>query len=227
LPGSHAGDFRTFCQRNPAPCPLIEATEPGVFEPQCAPGADLRTDLPRYRCYRRGELTDQPTDITNWWTTGRHADNDAPECAVCFLLGCSFTFEAALLRAGIPVRHIEQGCNVPMYRTNIACKPAGAFSGPMVVSMRPMTSDQARRAEAITKTMPGSHGAPVHIGEPRRIGITDLDRPDYGDRIENRSQEIPVFWACGVTPLEAIMRAKPPWAIVHEPGHMFVTDLTI
>lgn len=218
LPESLAGDFRTFCRLNPGPCPLIEVTAPGVFEPRCAPGADLRTDLPRYRIYVGGELRAQPGNLKEAW-------GHKLQTAVSFLVGCSFTFESALLQAGIPVRHIEQRCNVPMYRTNILCTPGGSFAGPMVVSMRPMTPQQARQAQAITWNMPDSHGAPVHIGDPADIGIADIQNPHYGDPVEIRHGEVPVFWACGVTPLEAILRAKPPWAVVHEPGHMFITDL--
>jgi uncharacterized protein YcsI (UPF0317 family) len=212
LPARLAGDFLKFCDQNPAPCPLIEATAAGSFEPRCAPGADLRTDLPRYRIYRNGRLVDQPASV------------DPGADAVSFLLGCSFTFEAALAAAGIPVRHVEQGRNVPMYRTNIACRPGGVFSGPMVVSMRPMTPAQAESARSITAALPGSHGTPVHTGDPAVIGIMDLRRADYGEAVDVRPGEVPVFWACGVTPLEAILRAKPEWAVVHEPGHMFITD---
>lgn len=220
LPSSLAVDFLAFCERNPEPCPLIEVTAAGNFEPRCAPGADLRCDLPRYRVYRNGELVDRPECI--------RFDCVGPPTiqkeATSFLLGCSFTFENALQRAGIPVRHIEQKCNVPMYRTSIACRPSGHFSGPMVVSMRPMTHSQAEQAKDITMRLPGSHGGPVHIGDPSTIGITDIGTPDYGDPVEIRNGEVPVFWACGVTPLEAILRAKPEWAMVHEPGHMFITD---
>ncbi len=226
-----AGDFQRFCDLNPGPCPLLEVTEPGVFEPRCAPGADLRTDLPRYRVYARGKLVAQPFDVLTIWDTQDGCAQDFATSAhrhlsawISFLLGCSFTFEAALLRAGIPVRHIEQKCNVPMYRTIIECKPAGIFSSPMVVSMRPMTPSQAERARQITAAMPGSHGAPIQIGDPAEIGIQSLNSPDYGDAVEIRTGEVPVFWPCGVTPLEAILRAKPDLAIVHEPGHMFVTD---
>ena len=224
-----AGDFKRFCDLNPGPCPLLEVTQPGVFEPRCASGADLRTDLPRYRVYRHGELSNQPTNVLSLCNDqssgGLGIAADGSAAWVSFLLGCSFTFEAALLRAGIPVRHIEQRSNVPMYRTNIECKPAGVFSGPMVVSMRPMTPGQAQRARQITAAMPGSHGAPIHVGEPASIGIQGLSSPDYGDPVEIRADEVPVFWACGVTPLEAILRAKPEVAVVHEPGHMFVTDM--
>ena len=144
---------------------------------------------------------------------------------VGFLLGCSFTFENALLQAGVPVRHIEAGCNVPMYRTNIACRPAGVFRGPMVVSMRPMTPAQAIRAVQICGRFPRAHGTPVHVGDPAAIGIRDLARPDFGDPVEIRPGEVPVFWACGVTPQAVAMQARPPLCMTHKPGHMFVTDL--
>jgi len=216
LRAEDATDFARFCELNPKPCPRLETTAPGEFEPKrTAPGADVRTDLPRYRVYRGGVCVDRPTSIASHWTD---------DC-VAFLIGCSFTFESAMLRAGLPVRHIERGCNVPMYRTNIPCAPAGRFAGPLVVSMRPMTREQADEAARVTGEFPKVHGAPIQIGDPGRLGIVDLSQPDYGDAVDIRPGEIPVFWACGVTPMEAIMRAKPDLAITHEPGHMFVTDL--
>ena len=217
VPGDLAFDFLLFCQRNPRPCPLLDVTEAGSAEPRlAAPGADLRTDVPRYRVYRRGELVDEPTDVKNLWQ----------DDWVGFLLGCSFTFENALLQAGLPVRHLELGRNVPMYRTNIACEPAGVFRGPMVVSMRPMTPAQAIRAVQVTGRFPRAHGAPVHIGDPAAIGITNLDRPDFGDTIVDiRPGEVPVFWACGVTPQAVAMEFRPPLLVTHKPGCMFVTDL--
>lgn len=217
LRASDAVDFRAFCERNPKPCPLLEVTRVGGFEPvELAPGADLRTDLPRYRVYEEGIHTSSPTSIESHWRGD----------FVAFLIGCSFTFEWALLEAGLPVRHIEEGVNAAMYRTNIACTPAGAFATNMVVSMRPMTPAQARRAAEITAAFPSVHGEPMHIGEPRAIGIADVTRPDYGDAVTIRPDEVPVFWACGVTPMEALLQARPEIAITHEPGHMFVTDVT-
>jgi uncharacterized protein YcsI (UPF0317 family) len=180
-----------------------------------APGSDLRMDLPRYRVWRYGELIEEPTDIRHEWR----------DDLVAFLLGCSFTFENALVQAGLPVRHVEQGRNVPMFRTNIACAPAGAFRGPMVVSMRPMTPAQAERAREICARMPLAHGAPVHVGTPGAIGIGDVEKPDFGDPVEIRTGEVPVFWACGVTPQAVAMLARPPLLLTHAPGHMFVTDL--
>ncbi len=216
LPRELAFDFLLFCQRNPKPCPLLDVTEPGDPTPKLvAPGADLRCDLPRYRVYRDGELIEEPTTLSGWWRGD----------LVAFLLGCSFTFENALIEAGVPVRHIEQGRNVPMYRTNIACRPAGVFHGPMVVSMRPLTPAQAVKATTVCARFPRAHGTPIHFGDPAAIGIGDLDKPDFGDPVEIRPGETPVFWACGVTPQAVVMEAKPPLCLTHKPGHMFVTDL--
>ena len=216
VPRELAFDFLLFCHRNPKPCPLLDVTEPGSAEPKLvAPGADLRTDVPRYRIFRGGELVEEPSALGHWW----HDD------LVGFLLGCSFTFEHALLKAGVPVRHIEQGCNVPMSRTNIACRPAGAFRGPMVVSMRPLTPAQAVKAVEVCSRYPRAHGVPVHFGDPSAIGIGDIDRPDFGEPVEIRPGEVPVFWACGVTPQAVAMEVRPPLLITHKPGHMFVTDL--
>ena len=216
VPQADAEDFLTFCHRNPQPCPLIEQTDPGNFEPsRSAPGADLRTDLPAYLLYRDGEVETELQDLLNIW-------NDD---LVAFLLGCSFTFEAALLAAGVPLRHIEQAKNVPMYITNVPCQPAGLFLGPLVVSMRPIPRHLVDRAVGVTACYPLAHGAPVHIGDPTAIGIADLERPDFGDAVDVRSDEVPVFWACGVTPQAAAMQAKPDIMITQLPGHMFVTDL--
>jgi uncharacterized protein YcsI (UPF0317 family) len=216
LPREWAFDFLLFCQRNPKPCPVLDVTEPGSPEAKLvAPGSDLRTDLPAYRVWRNGQLVEEPTDITSHWR----------DDLVSFVIGCSFTFENALLAAGVPVRHIEQGVNVPMYKTNIDCKPAGKFSGPLVVSMRPLMPALAVKATQVCSRFPRAHGAPVHIGPPEAIGISDISKPDFGDAVEVRSGELPVFWACGVTPQAAVMQAKPPFAITHKPGHMFLTDL--
>jgi uncharacterized protein YcsI (UPF0317 family) len=216
VPRDLAFDFLLFCQRNPKPCPLLDVTEPGSAEPRLiAAGADVRTDVPRYRVYQNGELVDEPTDLHRWWR----------DDLVAFLIGCSFTFENALLQAGVPVRHVEQGRNVPMYRTSVACRPAGAFRGPLVVSMRPLTPAQAVTATRICARFPRAHGVPVHFGDPAALGIRDLDRPDFGDPVEIRAGETPVFWACGVTPQAVAMEARPPLLLTHKPGHMFVTDL--
>lgn len=215
LPKKYAFDFLLFCMRNKKACPLLEVTDPGSPVPQkMAPSADLRTDVPRYRIYKHGELTDEVTDLKDHWT----------DDAVSFLIGCSFTFEAPLLDAGVPIRHIETGCNVPMYTTSISCEPAGFFSGPMVVSMRPMKPQDMIRAVEITAQYPDFHGAPVHAGDPSAIGIADLNQPDFGDAVPVRPGEIPVFWACGVTPQAVALASKPEWMITHAPGHMFITD---
>jgi uncharacterized protein YcsI (UPF0317 family) len=216
VPRELAFDFLLFCQRNPKPCPVLDVTESGSPEPALiAPGADICTDLPRYCVYRDGECVDQPTDLRKWW---RHD-------LVAFLLGCSFTFENALLKAGLPVRHVEVGCNVPMYRTNVACRSAGAFHGPLVVSMRPMTAAQAIAATRICTGFPRSHGRPIQVGDPEALGIGDLARPDFGDPVPIHPGEIPVFWACGVTPQAVAMQARPSLLLTHKPGHMLVTDL--
>lgn len=216
LPRDLAADFLLFCQRNPKPCPLLDVTEPGSATPtRAAPDADLRTDLPCYRVWRQGRLEAEVTDIRDLW------QNDF----VSFVIGCSFTFEGALLRAAVPVRHIELGKNVPMYRTSIACQRAGVFHGPLVVSMRPLKPADAIRAVQITSRYPSVHGAPVHLGFPERIGIADLSRPDFGDAVPVADDELPVFWACGVTPQAVAMAARPPLMITHSPGCMFVTDM--
>jgi uncharacterized protein YcsI (UPF0317 family) len=216
LPRELAFDFLLFCHRNPKPCPLLDVTESGSPEPRhVAPGADLRTDLPRYAVYEHGLLIDEPLHLKDHWR------NDH----VAFLLGCSFTFESALLQAGLPVRHIELGCNVPMYHTDLPCRPAGVFQGNMVVSMRPMKPREAIEATRICSRYPRAHGAPVHWGDPFAIGIRKLDEPDFGDPVEIEPGEVPVFWACGVTPQAVVMNVKPPLVLTHKPGHMFVTDL--
>lgn len=216
LPREDAAEFLLFCQRNPKPCPLLEVTDIGSPMPQrLAKGADLRKDLPKYRVWERGRLVDEPTDVTRYWR----------DDFVSFLIGCSFTFETALRAAGVPVRHIEEGRNVPMYRTEVPCEPAGRFRGELVVSMRPLTPADAIRAIQITSRYPGVHGAPVHFGDPGRIGIRDLARPEFGEPVTVRDGEVPVFWACGVTPQVALMNAAPEIAITHSPGCMFVTDV--
>ncbi|KRF19964.1 hypothetical protein ASG90_19755 [Nocardioides sp. Soil797] len=213
LPRDQAYDFLLFAQRNPKPCPVLEVTEPGRVSSAIF-GGDLRTDLPAYVVYEHGEPVAEVTDATDFWR----------DDLVAFLVGCSFTFEAALLEAGVPVRHIEQGRNVPMFRTSIDCRPAGALAGPLVVSMRPMPADQVATAVRVTSRYPAVHGAPVHIGDPSALGIADLASPDFGDAVEVRDGEIPVFWACGVTPQAAVMASRPPFAIGHAPGHMAITD---
>jgi uncharacterized protein YcsI (UPF0317 family) len=215
LPARYAFDFFLFCQRNPKPCPLLEVLEPGTSElGSFAPGADIRTDVPRYNIFRYGTLEDTKEDIRGIWQ----------EDFVTFLLGCSFAFEEALLKAHVPVRHIEEGKNVPMYVTDIPCRDGGIFRGPLIVTMRPIPYEKVARAVQITSRYPFVHGAPVHIGSPDRIGIRDLSRPDFGEAVGIRNGEVPVFWACGVTPQVALLDAKPDICITHTPGHMFISD---
>jgi uncharacterized protein YcsI (UPF0317 family) len=216
LPQAQADHFLRYCQRNPKPCPVLAVSEPGRADlPGLGEGIDIRTDVPRYRVWQHGELVAEPTDIRHLWR----------DDLVSFVLGCSFSFEEALLEAGLPVRHIEQGLNVPMYRTSIATAPAGPFAGPMVVTMRPMRAAAVIRAIQVTSRFPDVHGAPVHIGDPSLIGIADLGKPDYGDAVEVHADELPVFWACGVTPQAAIKQARPEFCITHAPGAMLITDL--
>ena len=217
VPETHADDFGTFCESNRKACPLIDRTRPGnPSPPVAAPSADLRTDVPRYRVFRHGLAEDgEPTDIRDLWR----------DVLVGFLLGCSFTFESALREAGLGVRHLDEGRNVPMYRTNIVCQPSGRFRGPMVVSMRPYRPDQVAAATEITARYPHAHGVPIHVGDPGQIGIADLSRPDYGDAVTIHPDEIPIFWACGVTPQLALETARIDLAITHSPGCMFLTDL--
>jgi uncharacterized protein YcsI (UPF0317 family) len=217
VPGDAAADFRAFCETNPQPCPLLEVSAAGETGLRTlAAGVDLRTDLPRYRVFRAGEAVAEPTDLREFWR----------DDLVSFLLGCSFSFEEAMLEAGLPVRHIEEGVNVPMYRTNIACGSAGSFAGNMVVSMRPLSRDLVGRARELCSHFRFAHGVPVHAGDPGAIGIAELGRPDFGDPVTVRAGEIPVFWACGVTPQEALRSAKLDLAVTHSPGCMFVSDLT-
>jgi len=216
VPRAQAYDFSVFCQRNPKPCPVLDITDPGDPEPRAiAPGADIRRDLPRYRVFRHGELVDEPTDITDLWR----------DDLVGFLIGCSYTFEDAMVAAGLPIRHVEEGVNTSMYRTDRDCAVSGGFSGPMVVSMRPMTPEQAAKAVEVTRPYVRAHGAPVHVGDPAALGIKDIDSPDYGDAVTIKPGEVPVFWACGVTPQTVVLNAKPEIAISHAPGHMFVADI--
>lgn len=215
LPRDLAADFLLFCQKNPKPCPLIGVSEPGdVGLPAIAADLDIRHDLPGYRVWRDGDLVAEVADIAAFWR----------DDLVTFAIGCSFSFEEALIADGLGIRHIDEGRNVPMYRTNVACAPAGPFRGPMVVSMRPFRPADAIRAVQITSRYPAVHGAPVHIGLPGGLGIADLARPDYGDAVTVAADEIPVFWACGVTPQAVIAAARPAFAITHAPGLMLVTD---
>jgi uncharacterized protein YcsI (UPF0317 family) len=215
LPSDEAFHFLLFCVRNPKPCPVLDVLEPGQVEPRIAPGADLRTDLPKYRVYERGILKSEVKDVSRLFH----------ERMVSFLLGCSFSFEAAMLAAGLPIRNMEEGKNVSMYITNRPCAPAGPFTCPMVVSMRPMTPEQAVRAVQVTTRFHLTHGAPIHIGSPEALGIKDLNKPEFGDPVTIHPGEVPVFWACGVTSTLAALSAKLPLVITHAPGHMFVSDL--
>lgn len=216
LPKDLAFDFLLFATRNPKACPLLEVTEPGSRQLcEIAKDADIATDIPKYRVYENGELTGEYTDVSMFWR----------DDLVSFLIGCSFSFEWELINADIPVRHIEEKCNVPMYNTNIECIRAGAFHGNMVVSMRPIPYDLVSKTVLVTGAMPRVHGAPVHIGSPEVIGITSVDYPDYGDPVTIKKNEVPVFWPCGVTPQAVIMASKPEFCITHAPGHMFVTDI--
>jgi uncharacterized protein YcsI (UPF0317 family) len=216
LPRELASEFQASCEANPRPMPLLDVTDPGDPHPRrVAPGADLRTDVPRYRVYRNGEMDGEVTDIRNLWR----------DDLVGFLLGCSFTAEGKLLEAGVRLRHMELGQSVPMWRTSMQVEPRGRFRGPVVVSMRPIRKDQLELAQTVTGEFPLAHGAPLHVGEPERIGITDLGRPHWGDAIEPLPDEVPVFWACGVTPQALIMAARCDFAITHAPGHMFITDV--
>lgn len=215
LPSAQANDFLRFCVRNPVACPLIGVGDPGSpFLPSLGDEIDLRTDLPRYRVWRDGELVEEPFSIEHLWR----------QDLVGFVIGCSFTFEEALMADGIALRHVARQTNVAMYRTSIETVPAGIFHGPTVVSMRPMTPARAIRAVQISSRFPMMHGAPVHLGDPGLIGINDISKPDYGDPVEVMADELPVFWACGVTPQAAIAAAHVPFAITHAPGCMLITD---
>jgi len=214
VPADWAYDMLLFCQRNPKPCPVLDVTDAGSVTTILADGADLRTDLPRYRVWQDGELVDEPTDVRAHWR----------EDLVSFLIGCSFTFEWALAEAGVPIRHVEQGRNVPMYVTNRQCRSAGRLHGPMVVSMRPVPPQHLAAAIRESSLLPAVHGGPVHCGDPSALGIDDLGRPDFGDPVDAAPDDIPVFWACGVTPQAAVMASRPPFALTHAPGQMFLTD---
>ncbi|MFG2194239.1 putative hydro-lyase [Streptomyces sp. NPDC048639] len=214
VPADWAYDVLLFCQRNPRPCPVLDVTDAGAWTTPLAPGADLRTDVPRYRVWKHGELVDEPAEVTGHWRRD----------LVTFLIGCSFTFESALSGAGVPMRYVEQGRNVAMYVTNRQCRPAGRLHGPLVVSMRPVPAGLVDTAVRETALMPAVHGSPVHHGDPAALGIADLDRPDFGDPVEAEPGDVPVFWACGVTPQAAVMASRPPFALTHAPGRMLITD---
>ena len=217
VPKEWAYDFLLYAHRNPQSCPVLDVLEEGVYSTKLAQDSDIRTDFPRYRIWKEGELVDEITDAQDIYNA--HPD------LVTFLIGCSFSFETALQEAGIEVRHIQDNTNVPMYLSNISCESAGRISGNMVVSMRPIPSHQIAEAVKITSRMPSVHGAPVHIGHPESLGIQNIHQPDFGEASRIEEGEIPVFWACGVTPQAAVMNSKIPFAISHAPGHMFITDI--
>jgi uncharacterized protein YcsI (UPF0317 family) len=216
MPQQYALDFMRFCQRNPKPCPLVGVSDTG--NPQMftlGRDLDVRTDAPGYNVYRDGRLTDTLTDITSLWT----------DDLVAFALGCSFTFEHALMAAGIKLRNIDNNTTVSMYRTQLQTTPAGPFSGGMVVSMRPIQRAAVEKTSQICSTYPLAHGKPVHSGDPGEIGIADIARPDWGDPTPIEEGEVPVFWACGVTPQAVLEQARLPLCITHKPGSMLITDI--
>lgn len=216
LPQKYAYDFLLFAQRNPKACPILEVSDIGSRElKKIAPGADIARDIPKYRIYEKGVLMEERTDVSTLWK----------EDLVSFLIGCSFSFESELMEAGIEIRHNTLGCNVPMYLTDLVCQPAGLFHGNMVVSMRPIPYEQVVKAVTVTAAIPRVHGAPVHIGDPSAIGIKDIMHPDFGDAVTIKEGEVPVFWACGVTPQAAVMESRPDFCITHAPGHMLITDV--
>lgn len=216
LPEVFALDFMRFCQRNPKPCPLVGVSDTGnpmMFT--LGSDIDIRRDVPRYNIYRDGKLDESALDISDIWG----------DSMVAFALGCSFTFERALRETGIPVWHVENDRTVPMFRSNIDTVPAGPFRGKMVVSMRSIPADRVDEAANISRGFPLAHGAPVHVGDPAEIGIADVSRPDWGDAAPVKDGEVPMFWACGVTPQVAIEAAGVPLCITHKPGHMLLTDV--
>ena len=216
LPKTLAADFTRFCMLNPKPCPLLAQSEPGDPRlPTLGEDLDIRTDIPLYRVWKNGELVEEVRDLRKVWR----------DDLVSFVLGCSFSFEEALIENGLELRHQTCNSNVPMYRTNIQCTPAGPFHGPMVVSMRPFKPAEEIRAVQVTTRFPSVHGAPVHLGKPELIGIKNIARPDYGDAVPVKDDELPVFWACGVTPQSVVATVKPEFCITHAPGYMLVTDL--
>ncbi|OLP46063.1 putative hydro-lyase [Rhizobium oryziradicis] len=217
LPRDWAFDFLLYAQRNPKACPVLDVSDPGSHSTVLAAGADLRKDIPLYRIWRDGKLAEETADASAAWA--EHTD------LVSFLIGCSFTFETPMVEAGIEIRHMTDKCNVPMYLTNQPCRPAGRLHGNMVVSMRPIPANRVADAAMISGRFPSVHGSPVHIGAPELIGVTDISKPDFGDAVRIKPGEVPVFWACGVTPQAAVMASGVPFAITHAPGHMFITDI--
>lgn len=216
LPKDLAYDFLLFAERNPKPCPILEVSDVGSrYLKKIARDADIARDIPKYRVYENGVLTGEYEDVSSLWR----------DDFVSFLIGCSFSFESELIQAGIEMRHNTENCNVPMYLTNIPCEEAGIFHGNVVVSMRPIPPAQVVKSVTVTAQIPRVHGAPIHIGDPKQIGIIDISKPDFGDAVTIKEGEVPVFWACGVTPQAAVMATKPPFVITHAPGHMLITDV--
>lgn len=215
LPRKYAFDFLLFAMRNKKAVPIIEVLEDGRYESVYAKGSDVRTDVPKYNIYRYGELIETVDEVESYWQ----------DDFVTFLIGCSFTFEQAIMDGGIDIKHIKEGKNVAMYRTDIPAEPAGLFHGQAVVSMRPFKKEDIDDVIAITERFPDMHGGPVHVGEPGEIGIANMKDPDYGEAIDIADDEVPVFWACGVTPQNVALNAKPEIMITHLPGHMFITDI--
>ena len=216
LPAALADDFHLLCRANPQALPLLEATPTGrATDLVTAASADIRTDLPGYQVHRGGRLDAEVADLNQLWQ----------DDFVAFLLGCSFSAENQLLQAGVRLRHLELGQGVPMFITSRQCDPAERFHGPIVVSMRPIAAAEVDRAVEVTRRFPLAHGAPLHVGAPESLGIEDLSRPEWGEPIDLAPDEVPVFWACGVTPQAIIRAVRPELAITHAPGHMFITDL--
>ena len=217
LEDKYAFDFMRFCQRNPKPCPVVGVSDTGIpMMTTLGQDIDIRSDVPSYNIYRHGQLAESCSDIKALWQ-----DN-----MVAFALGCSFTFEHAILRAGFPLFHVAHNLTVPMFKTTIATVEAGPFGGPMVVSMRAIAADRLDEVQAISAQFPLAHGSPVHWGDPAAIGIDDIAAPDWGDPTPVGDDELAVFWACGVTPQAAIMRAALPLCITHKPGQMLITDIS-
>jgi uncharacterized protein YcsI (UPF0317 family) len=216
IPQRYAFDFLLYCQRNPAPLPALEVLEPGVYEPRVlSSAADVRTDCPKYRVWKEGKVAATPTHLKDFWR----------EDIVTFFLGGSFTFERALMKAGIPIRHVEENVPCPIYKTNVMTNPAGVFSGPIAVTMRPIARAMLPRAVEVTARIPNAHGSPLWIGDPHGIGIADIDKPDFGKRVTIKPDEVPVFWSCGVTATLAIENAKLDYVLTQEPNHVFITDI--
>lgn len=215
LPVGFASDFLRFCHLNPKPCPVLAVSDAGDPRLPTLGDIDIRTDVPRYRVFEGGRCIDEPYDLDGWWR----------DDLVAFVLGCSLSFERALIDAGLRLEHVERGTAVPMFKTTVPTARAGTFHGPLVVSMRPFRPAEAIRAIQVTSRFPTAHGAPVHIGFPKAIGVGDLSRPDYGSPVEVAEDQLPLFWACGVTPQAVVEAAQLPFCITHYPGSMLVTDL--